>query len=515
MANEIIENWLAKRASLTPERVALANSHEKLTFKELNIEAKNMARKLAALNIKDGDHIAVLLKNDFNSIILIHALTYVGAIIVFLNTKLSPKELVFQVERAQAKMLICVADYQKLALEVNSDFHQQNRLKDKLEIVSMEELTALGKKDNSCLEEAEISLQKQIDLDKTHCLIFTSGTTGQAKGVVLSYGNHFWSAIGSILNLGLEIKDSWLLVLPVFHVSGLSILMRSLIYGIKVVVQENFDAKQVNNYILHEEVSHVSVVTIQLQKMLEDLKVRTYPSSLRCVLLGGGFVPQELLEESNKRNIPVFQSYGMTETASQIATLSPEYLTSKLGSAGKSLFPAQLKIMKNGQEVINEVGEVVVKGPSVTKAYYNDKESTEEAIKEGWLYTGDLAYLDEDGFLYIVDRRSDLIISGGENIYPAEIEKVLLGYPNVEEAGVTGLDDQRWGKVPIAFVKLRESSKINETLVAEKILSYCSNNLAKYKVPVEVIFVENIPRNASNKLMRNKLLQYYKRNDTN
>lgn len=518
MINEMMPHWLAKRASLTPERIALQDDHEKMTFEELNLEARKMARQLAGLNIQDGDHIAVLLKNDFSSIILTHALTYLGAITVFLNTRLSPGELVFQIKKAQAEKLIYVSDYQEITKRIKEEQGSTN-IRPGLEAISIKEVSELGESKASLRDKKENPLQTEIKLAKTHSIIFTSGTTGTPKGAILSYANHFWSAMGSCLNIGLEMKDSWLLALPIFHVSGLSILMRSVIYGIKIIVQEEFNAGKVNHYLIHEGVTHISVVSIQLQKMLEDLKENSYPKTLRCVLLGGGFVPNNLLEESSNKKIPVFQTYGMTETASQIVTLSPEYLTSKIGSAGKALFPAQLKIINEGQEVINQVGEIVVKGPSVTSGYYNDEKATKEALKEGWLYTGDLAYFDEDGFLYILDRRSDLIISGGENIYPAEIEAVLLEHPNVEEAGVSGLEDEKWGKVPIAFVKLRYNSDNDnikdDELMSEEIKEYCASKLAKYKVPVKVICVDSLPRNASNKLIRRKLLEYFERNDYN
>jgi O-succinylbenzoic acid--CoA ligase len=190
----------------------------------------------------------------------------------------------------------------------------------------------------------------------------------------------------------------------------------------------------------------------------------------------------------------------MTETSSQIVTLAPEYSLEKIGSAGKALFPSQLRIEVDGkQAAANEAGEIVVFGPNVTKGYWNRPDATEQAIQAGWLYTGDIGYLDEDGFLYVLDRRSDLIISGGENVYPAEIESVLSAHPAVFESGVTGVADDKWGQVPMAFVVTTED------VTEQQLLGYCRDHLASYKIPREIVFCQELPRNGANKLLRRKL----------
>jgi O-succinylbenzoic acid--CoA ligase len=218
-------------------------------------------------------------------------------------------------------------------------------------------------------------------------------------------------------------------------------------------------------------------------------------------LLGGGPAPKPLLEKCKDYSLPVYQTYGMTETASQIVTLSPEYSLSKLGSAGKPLFHSQLKIIHDGKEQLRlEHGEIVVKGPTVTSGYFNRQDATNSSIQNGWLHTGDIGYLDEEGFLYVLDRRKDLIISGGENIYPAEIESALLSHPNVKDAGVIGKQDEKWGQIPVAFV-------VCDHLTAEEIQSYCLERLARYKVPKLIYFASELPRNATNKLQRHKLQQ--------
>jgi O-succinylbenzoic acid--CoA ligase len=212
-----------------------------------------------------------------------------------------------------------------------------------------------------------------------------------------------------------------------------------------------------------------------------------------------------MLEKCRDKGIPVFQTYGLSETASQIVTLSPEYMFEKLGSAGKPLFPAQIRIIdQEGRELTAmEEGEIIVKGPNITPGYWHRPSETNSVLANGWLKTGDIGYLDHDGFLYVLDRRKDMFISGGENVYPAEVEAALLAHPDIAEAGVIGVHDDEWGKVPAAFIRVRPSSDITESDVQ----MFLRDHLAGYKIPKYVYFVDELPRNASGKLLRRLLIE--------
>jgi o-succinylbenzoate---CoA ligase len=488
--NISMPNWLMQRAFLTPDRIAVQYDGEKKTFSELHNAALKRARQLAGLGISKGDIVALLMKNSIDMIEVIHALHYIGAIVLLQNTRLTSRELAWQLQDSQAKYLLVDDEM----VERINDFSY-------IRMVKISELFFLP--------EQECRLQHEYHLDDTATIMYTSGTTGKPKGVLQTYGNHWWSAVGSALNLGLRETDCWLAAVPFFHISGLSILMRSVIYGMSVYIMNGFDAKQANDILIQGKATIMSVVSTMLQQMLSELGERTYPDTFRCMLLGGGPAPKPLLEACRNKGIPVYQTYGMTETASQIVTLAPEYSFTKLGSAGKPLFPAQIRIENNGQIARpNEPGEIVVKGPNITKGYLNRPDATKQAIKDGWFYTGDIGYVDEEGFLYVLDRRSDLIISGGENIYPAEIEAVLLSHEAVAEAGVTGMADEKWGQVPCAFVKLQEGCAVT----AEELIDFCKEKLAKYKVPKQIYFVEELPRNAAKKLLRRKLAELIPKN---
>jgi len=483
--SEIIPHWLQKQASLSPGKLALETPEgTKMTFRELHQAVDANARKLASLGVRKGSRVAVLSHNSVEMVVLVHALSYIGATLILLNTRLTAAEWSFQLQDSEAELLLAAAKYEKQAEAAG------------VPLQTIELLQEQPAKEYTCCTE--------LHLDEVFSIIYTSGTTGNPKGVEHTYGNHWWSAIGSALNLGLSQDDKWLSPLPMFHVGGLSSIFKSAIYGMPLYVTQGFDEEIVQTAIMEHGVTIVSVVTVMLQRLLrlQEEDGITYPKTFRCMLLGGGPAPLHVLEEAKRRSIPVFQSYGMTETASQIVTLSPEDSIRKLGSAGKALVPAQLRIIsESGLAKPDEAGEIQVKGPMITKGYYRNQEATEAAFQEGWLSTGDIGYTDEEGYLYVLDRRKDLIISGGENIYPAEVEGVLTSHPAIAEAAVIGQADPQWGAVPVAFLVK------NEEVGIEDLQAYCRARLARYKIPKQWKWVDELPRNASNKLMRYKLQQ--------
>lgn len=480
---EVIPHWLSKQADLKPNQLALEyNGKETLSFQELAQASQSMARRLANLGVEKGSHIALLSQNNGNMIIAIHALSYLGAVAVLLNTRLSANELQFQINDAKVNLL------------VTSVFFS-----DKTEGIDVPQKKSFSELQR--LPEKEVPLQNELVLNDPFTIIYTSGTTGFPKGVVHTYGNHWWSAIGSALNLGISPQDKWLTVLPLFHVSGLSTLFKSVIYGMPIYLMTSFEPEKVHEALMKNHITMISVVTVMLQRLLEQMATERYPEQLRCVLLGGGPAPKPVLEQARKKEVPVFQSYGLTETSSQIVTLSPQDALRKIGSAGKPLVPAQLKIHDPSTR---GVGEIYVKGPMVTKGYFNNPTADQKAFQTDWLKTGDLGYLDEEGFLYVVDRRNDLIISGGENIYPSEIESVVSELTGVQEVGVTNRSDDQWGEVPVAFIVKDTQNVLDEEMVQ----TYLKSRLASYKVPKKIYFVEQLPRNASNKLMRYKLKEW-------
>jgi len=491
--------WLEKRSLLTPQRIAVQMGDQVLTFIELRKRARALALKLKALHIKKGDVVACVSSNDIAVVEIVHALHYVGAIFLPLNPRLSAYEQAFQLKDANVSLLIYASHL------MDEQKHAQFTA---LQLKSIE-LQALMKLKQT--QQQEDMLESTVDLDAIQTIMYTSGTTGTPKGVLISANNHWTSAIGSALNLGLSEEDCWLLAAPMFHISGLSILMRSVIYGMRVVVLDKFDEKAANDAIMNQGITIMSVVSNMLARMLQQLGEKSYPNQFRCMLLGGGPAPKPLLEACVAKHIPVVQTYGMTETAAQIVTLPPAYMLSKLGSAGKPLFQADLKIMNDDRVCEpNEAGDIYVHGAQVTKGYLNRPEANATSFVNGWLNTGDVGYLDEEGFLYVLDRRKDMFVSGGENVYPAEIEAALLAHEYVLDAGVTSVEDDIWGYVGAAYIVLTEAaladkSKFGEATIKGKISESLQHRLAKYKWPKYLYFVDQLPRNASNKLLRREL----------
>ncbi len=495
--SDMLPDWPGRCAENFPDHMAVQCGETRWSFAELERQVSRLARQLAAAGAREGSRVALLAANGLAYVTCVHALTRLRAVLVPLNTRLTLDELCWQVRDVHAALLVSDTRFAALADGIARAVPGLARAT----LISVPEGVALQN-----AAEADSPLHTLIDLDATQAIIYTSGTMGRPKGVQITYGMQWWNAIGSALNLGHRPDDCWLACLPFFHIGGLSILMRSVIYGISVNIQEKFDAVAVNRAIREDGVTIISVVAVMLQRMLAALDSEQngacYPATLRCVLLGGGPAPRPLLEDCAARGIPVVQTYGLTESCSQAVTLAPADALRKLGSAGRPLLPVQLQIRCDDRIAApGETGVIYLKGPTITPGYADRPEETAQALRDGWLSTGDLGYLDAEGYLYVLDRRSDLIISGGENVYPAEIEAVLLSHPDVEEAGVRGRADAEWGQVPIAFVRLRPGS----TTSASELLAYAAQRLARYKQPRAIYFVAQLPRNSSGKLLRREL----------
>ena len=503
-----IPNWLTHRAAVLPGHPALLAGERSWSFAELDRLASAMAGGLIARGAAPGERVALLLRSGPAFAGLAHAAPRARVPIVPLNTRLAPAELAWQLADCEARLLLYDEHNAELARAALALMETPPEACDVAALVVDQgsKTKDQGSADTEPLVVRPSSsvdpLRDTIDLADVFAIIYTSGTTGRPKGAMLTYGNFWWSALGSALNLGSHADDRWLAVLPLFHVGGLSILVRAAIYGITAIVHQSFDPAAVNRAIDEQSVTIVSAVSAMLQRMLDDSGDRRYPPTLRCVLLGGGPAPRPLLDACAARGVPVVQTYGLTETASQVATLAPADALRKLGSAGKPLFPTELRVVRDGAAAPSgTVGEIQVRGPTVMRGYVNRPEATAQALADGWLHTGDLGYLDDEGYLYVASRRDDLIVSGGENVYPAEVEAVLLSHPAIEEAAVLGAPDERWGQVPVAFVKLRAGVTADESTA----IAFCRERLAGYKVPKRVRFVDALPRNAGGKVLRNAL----------
>jgi O-succinylbenzoic acid--CoA ligase len=340
-------------------------------------------------------------------------------------------------------------------------------------------------------------------LDAPAAILFTSGTEAAPRAVVLTHGNFFWSALASARNLGVRANDLWLLTLPLHHVGGLSILTRSAYYGTAALIQERFDPEAVNEAIDREGVTLVSLVPPMLERMLDARGARPYPDTLRAALLGGGFSPPELLQRAAELGMRALPTYGMTETTSQVTTLSPREWPDGLRTAGRSLPFVELEVRGPQGPVLapDEEGEIYVRGPVVAPAYFDDDPGNKTPFGKRWFHTGDFGAWDRSGRLCVLDRRVDRVVVGGENVSPAEVEEALRLHPAVADACVVSFPAGSNGQSVAAAIVLRTGAKVT----LEELREHAGRSLASFKLPRWISFVDALPRSATGKLLRREV----------
>ena len=440
-----MEDWLTHRARTLPDRLAIRADGRDLTYAELRAEAGAVARRLAARGVRPGDRVATTLPPGVDFAALLHALPRLGAVFVPLNTRLTAGERRAQVDAVAPRVVV----------EAPLDGG-----------------------------EADVPRAGDVDPDAPHSVIFTSGTTGAPKPVTLTYRNHRASALASAWNLGVAPDDRWLCVLPLFHVGGLAILLRSAIYGTAAVVHPRFDEQAALRSIASAEATLVSLVPTQLRRLAAAGLERA--PALRAALVGGAPVPRALLEWAAARGVPALQTYGMTETASQIATLGAAEALRRGGAAGRPLPGVELRVSPAD-------GEILVRGPMV---------APEAPGPDGWLHTGDRGRVDGEGYLWVEGRLDDVIVTGGEKVSAAEVEGALLAHPAVVEAAVVGEPDREWGARVAAYVVLAGE------VPRDELVAHCRARLAGYKLPRAIYPVRELPRTASGKVARTALVRF-------
>jgi O-succinylbenzoic acid--CoA ligase len=438
-----LDDWLAQRSQSAPDRTALLADGAEMNYAELEAEATWIARRLAAHGVRRGSVAALTMHPRREQVVLAHALMKVGAVLLPLSPRLT------EAERAA----IVAAEEPIVDLDDPGELTQT---------------------------EADLPLLGEHDMDAVCARVLTSGSSGMPKPVGLTYGNFLWNAVGSGFNIGVDPADRWLCCVPLSHIAGLGIFMRSVIYGTAAVLHDGFDTDRVAASLESEGITIVSLVSTMLTRLLDAGADLSRP---RAILVGGGPVPEEPLKEAIAKGATVVQTYGLTETCSQVTTLAPADARRKLGSAGRPLLTTHLRIQD---------GEILVQGPTVAPG---------RADPDGWLHTGDLGQIDEEGFLYVKDRIDDLIVSGGENVVPAEVEEVLLRHPDVADAAVIGREDPEWQQAVTAVVVLHNGSDVSP----DDLRRHCGESLADFKVPKRVELVATLPRTPSGKLMRRAL----------
>lgn len=489
-----ISHWIDQRASITPARTALIDEHRKLTYLEMSEIVDHFAGILqSTYSIKKGDRVGLLSKNSMEYIIALFALAKLNAVVVPLNIRLSIDELEFQLKDSGLQTLIVDRDHCSKGKELLQQTHFQHLLTF----------------DSLFQAETETFKHTEIDPAAPYIICYTSGTTGRPKGAVLTQENMFWNAVNNTLSLDITSKDKIITLLPLFHIGGIGLFtLPVLLAGGTVVVPDKFDPEQALNYIEKFAVTIVmGVPTIHDALRKAPNFETTNLSSVRFFYNGGAPCPEELIRWYIQKGIHFGQGYGLTETSPTVFLLCEEDFQKKVGSIGKPVMFTEIRVVDDeGKEVVaGEIGELLVKGPNVIKEYWNLPDESDKSIQNGWFATGDMVRQDDEGFVYVAGRKKEMIISGGENIYPLEVEKVLYELPEVEEVAVIGVSHDKWGETPIAFVSIKDEAILTENDLKE----HCARKLARYKVPSVFKFVSALPKNATGKIDKATLKKSY------
>jgi len=481
---------LTARASSTPDRTAVIASEtgRTWTYEELFDDADSLAGRIAAVCDGRPDRLGIAMETGIDFVRATHAAWRLGTAIVPLDTREPGDRLDFLAEKAAVDAVVTTDRTAAAVTDVEGR-----------PIFSVDE-TAVDGVASLPVHDGGTTPRARYPSD-THLIMFTSGTTGEPTGVKLTLTNLFASAIASAFRLGLTRADRWLVSVPMVHMGGLAPLIRSTLYGTGVVLQREFEPAETAAAMTDFDVTGVSFVPTMLSRLLEA--GWSAPESLRFVLLGGAAAPRDLIERSEAAGVPAFPTYGMTETASQVATATPTQAFENPGTVGQPLMFTKVAIIDDGESAPpGETGEIVIDGPTVTPGYLDDAE-TRDVFDQRGLHTGDLGYRDADGRLYVVGRIDDQIVTGGENVDPDEVESVIESLSSVAESAVVGISDEEWGERVGALVVPENGTEPQP----DEIEAVCGEELASFKVPKSITFGETIPRTVSGTVDREAVIE--------
>jgi fatty-acyl-CoA synthase len=495
-----LANWFAQRALRTPERKALHFEGRTWTYGEMQAAIADCAARLSALGVTKGERVAFLGLNQPMFFFSMFATARLGAVFVPLNFRLTGPELAFMIEDSSAAILIVDAHHAPTIAPVR------------------EQLTPLSwllpaEDEANWTTGPAAAPQVAVDEDDVAMIMYTSGTTGRPKGAMLTHGNFWWNNANAMHAMDFWQDDVTLTAAPIFHIGGLNVTtLATFQKGGLVVLHRAFDpGRALAEIAAHRVTTMFGVPAMYLFMAHHPSFATTDLSSVRVFVVGGAPCPLPVLKLYEARGVMIQQGYGLTETAPMVTILAPEFALQKVGSSGKPALFTEVKLVDAEGKAVLEPrwqGEVLVRGPNVTPGYWRRPEATSRAIDvDGWFRTGDAAYFDEEGFLTISDRIKDMIISGGENVYPAEVESALMRHPAIAEVAVIGEPDPHWGEQVVAIAAL----KPQHTLTIEELRAYAGESLARYKLPRRLEIIAALPRNATGKILKYRLREMFGR----
>lgn len=481
-----VQDWLLWRSTVSPHQLALKFGSVQWSYKELQERVSNLSRLLLSWGVQKRDRVSLLLNASQTYIAAVHALGRIGAVTVPLNVRQSTSELLWQLKDCDPSLVMydpALSDLKRRIEEESKD-----------RIFRWKRSTELRMDTSRKPIKGELMNTASI-----HSIIYTSGSTGTPKGVEITLSNLLWNAISFGIRHGASFSDRWLLVIPLFHIGGYTIIFRSVLHGSSIILRPRFEAVDVAESIDRDRITLVSFVPTMLKRVLK-LHREPFSPDLRLIFLGGSQTPSFLLRAILQRRLPVLLTYGMTETCSQVA-ISPVGSSADFANSYRTMFPTTMAI-KSGEALISrpgKVGEIVVRGPTVFRGYWRNPKMTSAAFKDGWFHTGDLGFLNDKGGIVVLGRKDDMIISGGENIYPTDVESSLLQHEAIEDAVVIGREDRRWGQRVEAVVEIKQDL---DPPSASRLTKFLREKVGGYKIPKVYHFWTSIPKTPSGKTKR-------------
>ncbi|HRN67106.1 MAG TPA: long-chain fatty acid--CoA ligase [Promineifilum sp.] len=503
---------LRARAELTPDRVALLDVHTgvEYTYRQLNDRANRLANWLRGLGVGPGDRVSILAQNSVHTVDLLYGLGKIGAILAPLNWRLTARELAWIAADCAPKVLICGPEHTSLLAELRREVAFPVVVG--IEGAAIEGALAY----EACVAAAPVAEPPPPPPagEDICCILYTSGTTGRPKGAMISHRQVLWNCINTVISWELTADDISPVMTPMFHAGGLFIFLTPLFYvGGKILLARSFDSEASLALIQRERATVVLGVPTLFQMWLGSPSFTAADfSAVRYFVSGGAPCPMSLIAAWRAaKGGYLRQGYGLTEVGVNCFTMTNEESVAKVGSVGKPVFHSRMRIVdEDGRDVARgETGELIIYGPHVCSGYWRNPEATARALRDGWFHTGDMARQDADGFYYMAGRYKDMIISGGENVYAAEVETVFLEHPAVREAALIGHPDEKWGEVGVMIVVARPET----ATTAGELLAFCRDRLARYKVPKQVIFAESLPYSPYGKVIKAELREKYARSD--
>ena len=496
-------DWIAHHAANRPAHEAVRDlgSDRSFTYAELDRRVDAAAAYLTSLGIGRGDRVAVLAHNGVEFFDIQFACARTGSICVLLNWRLTVTELEYILGDSSPMLLMHDIEFAESAEELQRRCDIATILTIDGGAADSPYETAIAAHDGQPVERA------QLTHDDVITIMYTSGTTGLPKGAMVTHGMNFWNCVNLGIPAGIGIDTVHLNILPLFHTGGLNCYSNPVLHaGGTVVLLKTFDPGETLRVIGDPAhgITHFFGVPAPYQFMMQHPDFDTTDlSRLRIAGVGGAPCALTIMERWTERGVDLCQGFGMTETSPAAIFLDPSDALRKIGSTGKALLHTEFRIVNDdgGDCAPDEVGELWVAGPHITPGYWNRPDATADAFEGRWLKTGDAARMDDEGFVYIVDRWKDMYISGGENVYPAEVENVLYQLPQVAEAAIIGVPSDRWGEAGLAVIALNDGEQLDRTTVQE----YCAERLAKFKVPADIAIVDALPRNATGKVLKREL----------